>query len=443
MTSYPDYKLSELPGLKQIPAHWEMHRLKHLASVRFSGVDKHIEEGEVPVQLCNYTDVYYQDYITQDLAFMKATATLDEVSNFTLQEGDLIVTKDSESWDDIAVPAYVSGELENILCGYHLALIHPDPDRVYGEYLFRAFQATGINEQFQVAATGITRYGLGQYWLDNALFPVPPLPEQRAIAAFLDRKTAEIDALVQKQERLIVLLEERRAALISHTVTKGLDPDVPMRDSGIPWLGEIPAHWDAVPLKRLWEIIDCKHRTAEYVPNGIPIVSTTEVKPGRLNLNDTRMTTESDFQKLTKGNRLPKRGDIIYSRNASLGSAAYVDTDERFCMGQDVCLITSSKQNQLFLNYQLNSDVVLGQIEALSVGATFQRINIAQIRNYWIARPPLCEQHHIAVYLDRETTKIDDFIIKTHTAVDRLHEYRTALISAAVTGAIDVRGNPP
>ena len=132
------------------------------------------------------------------------------------------------------------------------------------------------------------------------------------------------------------------------------------------------------------------------------------------------------------------RGDLIYSRNASLGSAAYVETDEPFCMGQDVCLLTSTG-DQLYLGYQLNSPIVLTQIDAVSVGSTFERINVAQIKNYLVARPPPAEQEAIAAFLDRETARIDALIAKVRDAIDRLKELRTALISAAVTGKIDVR----
>ena len=175
--------------------------------------------------------------------------------NLHYEEGDVIITKDSEAWDDIAVPAYVSSDMHDVLCGYHLAQIRPDPKWTDGKYLFRAFYSRGINDQFRVAATGITRYGLGKYWLDNGLFLVPPVEEQRAIAAFLDRETGRIDALMEKKQRQIELLQEKRAALISHAVTKGLDPTVPMKDSGVEWLGQIPMHWEVKKVKFLAEIL--------------------------------------------------------------------------------------------------------------------------------------------------------------------------------------------
>jgi type I restriction enzyme S subunit len=221
--AYPAYKESGVEWLGEIPAHWETRSLKYVSSVDYSNVDKHKKEGELPVHLCNYVDVYYNDYITDSLDFMKATASPDEIRKYSLQAGDIIITKDSETWNDIAVPAYVPSELENVLCGYHLALIHPKKQEMDSEYLFRSFSARGISHQFRQAATGITRYGLGKHWLENALFLVPPLSEQRAIAAYLDRETARIDSLADRVRTALDRLVEYRIALISAAVTGKID----------------------------------------------------------------------------------------------------------------------------------------------------------------------------------------------------------------------------
>jgi len=221
----PDVKMKDsgVEWLGEVPEEWKVRKLKHIASVKFSSVDKKTEEGEQPVCLCNYVDVYYNDYITSELDLMKATASVSEIQKFTLRGGDILITKDSESWDDIAVPAYVSSYLNDVLCGYHLAQIRPNISLSDGEYLFRSFYAHGINDQFRVAATGVTRYGLGKYWLDNSLFLVPPLSEQRAIAAFLDRETEHIDTLTTKIQKSISKLREYRTALISAAVTGKID----------------------------------------------------------------------------------------------------------------------------------------------------------------------------------------------------------------------------
>ena len=215
-------KDSGVKWLGKIPAHWGVKRLKTLASVHLSNVDKKTEAGEVPVELCNYVDVYYNDFITADLDFMRATATPEQARRFQLRRGDILITKDSESWDDIAVPALVVEDLVDVLCGYHLAHIRPGRD-VLGRVLARQFSAIGIRDQFHLSANGITRFGIGRNAIRTSLFPVAPLDDQRAIAHFLDRETAKIDALVAKIYQAIEHLAEYRTALISAAVTGKID----------------------------------------------------------------------------------------------------------------------------------------------------------------------------------------------------------------------------
>ena len=236
---YPEYKDSGVEWLGEIPSNWDVKRLKTTASVQLSNVDKHSEEGQVPVKLCNYVDVYYNDLITAELQFMNATATPEQVRRLPLRVGDVLITKDSESWTDIAVPAVVGEDLPDVLCGYHLAHIRPGP-KLDGRFLARQFSAIGTRDQFHVAANGITRFGLGGDAIRTGLFPVAPIDEQHAIADFLDRETAKIDALVARKERLIELLQEKRTALITRAVTRGLDPNVPMKDSGVEVAGRDP-----------------------------------------------------------------------------------------------------------------------------------------------------------------------------------------------------------
>ena len=182
---YPAYKDSGVEWLGEIPAHWEVKRLKTVATVQLSNVDKKSVEGQEAVRLCNYTDVYYNERITANLEFMAATVTPEQARRFSLQAGDVLITKDSESWMDIAVPAVVAEDLPDVLCGYHLAHIRPGND-CYGAFLSRAFAAIGPRDQFEAAANGITRFGLGGDAIRTGIFALPPLPERRAIAAFLE-----------------------------------------------------------------------------------------------------------------------------------------------------------------------------------------------------------------------------------------------------------------
>ena len=217
------FKRSGISWLSEIPKHWEMKKLKFLGSLRFSNVDKNTSEDEIPVQLCNYVNVYYNDVITKNLPFMEATATKDEVEKFSLQAGDVVVTKDSEMWNDIAVPAYVSDNLDGVICGYHLAQIRPDKRITSGKFLAYAFNAHSIKVQFHVAANGITRYGLSQLALGSALFPIPPRKEQDAIIDHIDKATARITSAIAAAEREITLMQEYRVALIDSAVTGKID----------------------------------------------------------------------------------------------------------------------------------------------------------------------------------------------------------------------------
>ena len=209
--------------LGEVPEHWEVKRLEHVAFYRTSSVDKKIEEDELPVRLCNYTDVYYGDRIrVSEGEFMNATASTSEVQRFRLLVGDILVTKDSEDWRDIAVPAIVDETADDFVCGYHLGIIRSGPG-IHPLFLYRALQSEAINRQLQVSASGVARYGLSNAAVGDVVLPLPPIDEQRAIGAFLDRETVRIDSLVAKMRLLIERLGEYRAALITAAVTGKID----------------------------------------------------------------------------------------------------------------------------------------------------------------------------------------------------------------------------
>ena len=221
----PDVPLkpSGVEWLGDVPAHWEMRRLRHAVNMKVSNVDKHSKEGELPVRLCNYVDVYKNDRITENMPFMRATAKADEIDRFRLEIGDVLITKDSEVWNDIGVPAFVEYSARDLVCGYHLALLRPLKTVLNGAYLFYALQSSAIAYQFHIAANGVTRYGLSQRAIKSALLPIPPLAEQAAIAAYLDKQTAAVDTAMTHAQREIELLSEYRTRLIVDVVTGQVD----------------------------------------------------------------------------------------------------------------------------------------------------------------------------------------------------------------------------
>ena len=439
---YPEYKESGVDWLREVPTHWEMKRLKTVAAVQLSNVDKHSEEGQVPVKLCNYVDVYYNDVITADLDFMNATATLDQMRRFRLRVGDVVVTKDSESWTDIAVPAVVAEDLPDVLCGYHLAHIRPAPD-LDGRFLARQFSAIGARDQFHVAANGITRFGLGGDAIRGGLFAVPPIDEQQAIADLLDRETAKIDALVARKERLIELLQEKRTALITRAVTRGLDPNVPMKDSGVEWLGEIPVHWEVKKLGYLTSVgngsTPSRGEARYWVDGSHPWLTSTKINEGAIVAADEFVT-----QAALRECHLPRvpAGSILVAitgEGQTRGRTAILNIDST--VSQHLAYVTPDGPGVTagFLVRLFEARYEWLREESSGSGSTRAALTCEFLRSIRLAFPPPGEQQAIATMLDLETARIADLISKVHQAMDQLIEFRTALISAAVTGKIEVR----
>ena len=250
---YPSYKPSGVPWLGDVPSHWEVRRLRTVADMRVSNVDKHAKEDEFPVRLCNYVDVYKHDRITPAMPFMTATASRDEIERFRLARDDVLITKDSETWDDIGVPALVTEAADDLLSGYHLALLRSFKE-ILGAYLARTLQSKEVAYQFHIRANGVTRYGLTHTSIKSVCIPLPPLPEQTAIVRYLDHVDRRIRRYVSTKRKLIALLEEEKQAVVSRAVIRGLDPNVRLKPSGVEWLGDVPEHWEVRRLRSLADI---------------------------------------------------------------------------------------------------------------------------------------------------------------------------------------------
>ena len=198
---------------------WEFKRLKFISDLRFSNVDKHTVEDEKIVRLCNYTDVYKNDYIINSMDLMIASASDSEIEKFQVLKGDIIITKDSETPEDIAVPTYVKEDLDNVVCGYHLALIRADETQILSEYLFRVFQSKKINSHFNIRATGVTRVGLSLGDISGVYIPFPKSKEEQAqIVSHIKTETAKIDQAIAKAQKEIELIKEYREAMIAEAV---------------------------------------------------------------------------------------------------------------------------------------------------------------------------------------------------------------------------------
>jgi len=429
---YPEYKDSGVEWFGEVPVHWDVLRFQRLVQVAEGQVDpEDARFSSMPLIAPNHVE----SGTGRLLALESASKQGAESGKYLCHKGDVVYSKIRPALRKVCIapePCLCSADMYPLRARSGLSNTF-----LLWLMLSEQFSSLAVLESQRVAMPKINRESLKDLEL-----LVPPLPEQTVIAAFLDRETAKIDALVAEQERLIELLKEKREAVISHAVTKGLNPDVPMKESGVEWLGEIPKHWEVGPLKRYWTVTDCKHVTAEFVDDGIPVASIREVQGKWVALEDAKRTTETFYEALIEGERRPQPGDLIFSRNATVGEVAQVGVNHpRFAMGQDVVLLRkmAADVSSDYLQHLIRSPVVMEQLALWMIGSTFKRINVDEIRCIIVPSPPPDEQRLIADRLEAAVTRFDPLTAEAQRAIDLLRERRTALISAAVTGQIDVR----
>lgn len=431
---YPAYKDSGVTWLEEVPEHWEVKRLKQICHVFPSNVDKKSYDGETPVRLCNYTDVYYNERIVDSMEPMAATATTEQIEKFTLKAGDTIITKDSETADDIAIAAYVPEDLPGIICGYHLSMVRPK-DQTCGLFVKRLFDSTYVKSKFEVLANGLTRVGLGTYALDNVEMPIPPAAEQTAIATFLDRETAKIDDLIAEQRSLTALLKEKRQAVISHAVTKGLNPDAPMKPSGVEWLGDVPEHWEVMPAKRVSSVFVPQRNKPDLNTDGEGHFWVTMEQMRNEEINSAEFSVTESAAK-DAGTRVLSAGAVVASCVGTFGLAA-INSVDVIINQQLQAFIPTDHIDAKFMRHC----VIVAQcyFEQIGTSATIAYVNQLGFANMPMVLPPMFEQYQIVEFLALESAKFDTLTTEAQRAIDLLQERRTALISSAVTGQIDVR----
>ena len=436
---YPAYKPSGVEWLGDIPSHWEVKRLKYAAALN----PKASEVRKMPPN----TDVSFVpmeavgEYGGLDLSLTKELS--DVADGYTyFSNGDVLVAKITPCFENgkgslaselVNGIAFGTTELHVLRCG-------PELDKRYALYLTLADAFRKLGEAEMYGAGGQKR--VPESFVTNLKHPLPPLPEQRTIADFLDRETARIDSLVAKKERLIELLQEKRTAIITRAVTRGLDPDVPMRDSGVEWLGEIPAHWEVKRLKHLLRgslQYGANEPSSHIDPDSPRYIRITDIREDGTLWDDTFRSIPHETAKPF----LLAEGDLLFARSGatvgktfkyhpSWGEAAYAGYLIRARLDYG---LTHSDFVEYYTHSQGYKDWILGSL----IQSTIQNVSAERYASLVVPLPPLLEQRAIAAFLDQETAKLDGLIAKIQEAIDRLRELRAALVSAAVTGRIDVR----
>lgn len=343
--------------------------------------------------------------------------------------------------NDIAVPASASENVNSLVCGYHLTQIKPK--YLDGRFLLRLFQSKGFNAQFIVSANGVTRYGLPQYAIANAVTPVPPMEEQKAIARFLDQKTAQIDELIAKKQSLLEKLAEQRTAMISHTVTKGLDSSVAAKGTEAAWLGEIPAHWTTSRVKFVAKVgngsTPSRDNPDYWFDGDFPWLNSSVVNKEVVDSADQFVTGVA-----LKECHLP----IIEPPAVLVGITGQGKTRGmsskltfRATINQHLVYVKpyGDSINVDYLHHIFERAYAYLRNESDAGGSTKGAITCSQIENLAIPLPPLAEQEQIVRFVDEDYSRISRLQKKVKAALQRLQEYRSALITNAVTGKIDVR----
>ena len=429
--AYPEYRESGNGWLEKVPVTWLNARMDDVALT--------IKEQVAPRDIESIQVMHYSIPTIQEIGTGREEdgATVDS-NKFRVQEGDVLFSKLNPRKQTITT---VRSHDQAVVASTEFIVLrsHSDNQQFLQYLLYSQELKSFVCSQVESATKSHQR--INPSVVSKLKFALPSKEERLVIVKFLDHETAKIDTLIEKQQQLIQLLKEKRQAVISHAVTKGLNPNAPMRDSGVEWLGEVPEHWCFGELKFYARVVDCKHITAEFFDEGIPLASISEVKGWCVNLATAKLTNEKYYLDLIDGGRKPQTGDIIYSRNATVGEAALVlENMPDFAMGQDVCLIRLIEGYlPEYLLYVLKSGIINNQLDLAMVGSTFKRINVDDIRNFLIPSPLLNEQKNIVKLLGRSLEKHDTLISKAESAIELMQERRTALISAAVTGKIDVR----
>ena len=436
---YAKYKASGVEWLGDVPEGWGVAPLKTVATHN----DDTLDETTHPDTEILYVDISGVDALDgiktkEPMLFSSAPSR----ARRRVKHGDTIV---STVRTYLRAIARVRNPEESLIVSTGFAVIRPQA-ALSADYVGYVLSAGYFIEQVIARSTGVSYPAINASELVRIPIALPPLPEQTAIAEFLDRETAKIDGLVADYRRLMELLKEKRQAVISHAVTKGLDPDAPMKPSGIEWLGDVPEHWRTGRLGYLVDLlVDGTHFSPPNGPEGdFKYITAKNIKEHGFDFTEITYVTAEEYSKIYP--RCPvRRGDVLYIKDGATAGIAMVNpTEEQFSMLSSVALIRPIITILIpeFVAYHLNAGQFKNDALNKLVGGAMTRFTVDMIKRFVFAMPPIQEQESIITFLDIQTAKFDALTTDTQQAIDLLQERRTALISAAVTGQIDVRQQP-
>ena len=439
---YPKYKPSGVEWIGDVPEHWEVKRLKYSASIN----DEVLAETTDPDLELSYVDigsVHPVDGITsaETMVFEDAPSRARRI----VRDGDTIV---STVRTYLRAIAPIRDPAPNTIVSTGFAVVRPRS--VSPRFMSFALSEPGFIEAIVARSVGVSYPAVNAPEIGMLPIPIPEAAEQQAIADFLDREMAKIDTLIAKQRMLIKRLKEKHAALITRTATRGLPPDAArdagldpyrkLKPSGVGWIGNVPEHWDIFPLKRSYRVINggTPSSTEEaYWDGNVNWITPDDLGKNHSKCIERSRRTLSNEGLMNCGAQLVPTNSIVLSTRAPIGHVAVIGKES--CTNQGCRALVPDERHALsdYLYYTLVSSRSV--LKAAGKGTTFMELSADHLGSHMVPFPPPTEQRAIADFLDRETEKIDDLIVKHRILIERLLEYRSAIIDVVVTGKIDMR----
>lgn len=445
--AYPEYRDSGVEWLKNIPFHWDCKKLKFFLNDLVRGPFGSALKKEFFTT--SGMKVYEQKNCIQDSVILGDSYISEDIycdlSRFTVTNGDLLMSCSGT----IGKIVEITEPYEKGIINQALLIMRIDEGVVNKAFFKHIFRSEDVQKQIKDNTQGGAMQNLVATDIFKSVsFTIPSYKEQQKIAKFLDHETAKIDTLIAKQEKLIELLKEKRQAVISHAVTKGLNPDAPMRDSGVEWLGEVPEHWGSSTVKNLCYVNDGNHgeeypTESDFVDNrdGVPFIRAGDFDNLKIIENDLRYISHKKNDSMRKG-RL-QEGDILFvNRGATIGKLCIVDAPYAGSnLNSQIAYLrcNTNLADHRYVTYFLSSPYIQTKILAAIQGGALPQYPLKHIVNLDIWHGNIEEQKAISNFLDNKTNKIKGLIEKSELAINLMKERKTALISAAVTGKIDVR----
>jgi type I restriction enzyme S subunit len=446
MNRYSSYKDSGNEWIGEIPSGWECIRLGMLGTFSSSGIDKKLKDNEVPVRMVNYTDLIqrrkYHPIQTGEKEYMKVTTPQSKLKEHRLEKGDMVFIPSSETFEDLGYSSLIDFDEEDIVYSYHI-LRYKTIKPIHHYYKKYLINHHSVLNQFSSECKGTTRQIIGRNVFNNVRVVLPTIKEQEQIVSFLDDKTQKIDTLIQQKEKKIKLLKENRTSLINHVVTKGIDTNMEMKDSGVEWVGEIPKDWDIIPLRYLGSFQNGISKGSEFFGKGYPFMSYGDVYKYDVTPIEVDGKVESDDVERERYSVIS--GDVFFTRTSEtkddIGvSSTCLKTIDNCSFSGFVIRYRFHKETHLpeFSRYHFQTHWKKVLIESKMNIVTRSSLSQRVLGMVPVLVPSIKQQQQIVEYLDKQTEEIDTLIQLEQKKIDTLKEYRQSLISEVVTGKIRV-----